>query len=398
MGLDDRRFELQPDPRLEAMFVAFQQIPARPSEDVSRGKVQFLEQVDAYAAGLPGVGDSQNWFERLQAWFFRLGRSSFSPALATLAVVLLVLAGGGLAVYAARAAAPDQSLYGLKLWSEQAWLALDSATEGKIAHDLDFADLRLGEIESFFARENWLPEQAIANYQERLDQALDLAAGLSDERLEPVLGQLKTRMQSQVRLLADLELSAPAQARPRLAVVRLFVQTRLEWTEAGQRDPRLFREYVRNHRGETENGAVSGANGAGVQLTPRPTQDNGLNPVSGTPGNSFSAGSGRPVLSTTTPAGNSNRNGSGSGASVTPAPGGESGKGASASRTPGAGQGNGSAAQSATGEPSSQGTNAGNQDSDEGQSRGNEAGGSDESSGGESSNGDHGEGGGGRSP
>ena len=110
--------------RLEKEIVQLRSVPERDPEAAARGKAFFLAEAESLQATV-----SPKPFQRLNEWlqisFIGL-RKERSPMFGTISAVIMALAlvfgGGGATVYAAQGSMPDELLYPVKLFSEDAQL------------------------------------------------------------------------------------------------------------------------------------------------------------------------------------------------------------------------------------------------------------------------------------
>lgn len=156
-------------------------------------------------------------------------------------VIALALGGTGATVYAAQGSLPGEALYGLKTQSEDLRLSwVDNETD-QIELALQFANRRMEEIQAMLAKNQTPPDSLMQRLQTQLDTALQLAAGLDDDQLEPALARIRQTLEQQERILAQLQENAGAPDDALLLQIRDQIQLRLSWVEEGQADPAALR-------------------------------------------------------------------------------------------------------------------------------------------------------------
>lgn len=136
-------------------------------------------------------------------------------------LILVTLFGGAGAgtVYAAQSSMPDDLLYPIKTWSEDARLELSASTEKDIELLLEFADRRLEEILEIPAEGNGDFQQVLT----RLQEHVDLAAQLYDQTNDP----LKSRLQIQQHLMNQQMLLENAPETAQLQRTRAMIQQKI---------------------------------------------------------------------------------------------------------------------------------------------------------------------------
>lgn len=242
-------------------------------------------------------------------------------------LILSLLAGGaGATVYAAQDSLPDQTLYNVKILSEEISAYLASGDEARLALQMQYANRRVEEAITL-CKAGVDPSPAVLDrLQRHLDQALSIIASMGEDQMIRTLLRLRANLQKQ-----EQSLSGVPDPNGLLIQIRKTLRARLQWTEFGLDDPSQFRWQVRarnhfnhspDHPGEGPDASTSrgitptaepagGGYGPGFGITHTPTHSCG-----------FSAGHG---ASPTT--GNGNGYGSGPHATCTPTPGNGSGYG-----------------------------------------------------------------------
>ena len=174
----------------------------------------------------------------------------FVAVLLTGAVGLTAL-GGGVA-WAASDSLPGDTLYPVKLTTEDARLAFASAPGNQVGLALQFAEERVEEIQALAAAGRRVPDETIARMEQHTERALTRAAwASSDEEMIGLLTQIAERVRVQAQMLEQVQAMAPQQAQARLEhAVRVCRQVS-ENAEGGLSDPSTFRWHHRQGQ-ETE--------------------------------------------------------------------------------------------------------------------------------------------------
>lgn len=235
----------------------------------------------------------------------------------TIVLIAAVLFGGVGATYAAaQNSLPEDSLYGVKLWSEDSRLELTNETSSQLTLSLKFADRRMMEIKTMLAAGEIPPEAVVTRYLAQIENAMMIAAGMDDIGLQAGILQIQTHLQQHDQEMLQLQLQAgtPGDQLKEQIRDRICIQLRLIGQCTG--DPEQLREQLRLQQQENQPTDIprqGTPNGDGYGPGPQPEV---------TPG----AGDGY---------------GPGPQPSVTPGAGGGYGPGPQPSITPGAGDGYG---------------------------------------------------------
>ncbi len=251
-----------PDPRLIEKIRILNDLPGRDPRQASQGKAAFLaaaqEMAGAAAAGrapakIAGVSPDQK--RRHSGWMqailnpFTIRRKEQSPMFTLISTLLIVaslaLTGGGAAVAAAQTSQPEQALYGLKIFSEDARLELEGDPAEAYQLALAFAERRAFEIQTMLQAGGVPPESVQARYQAQVEQAIQYALNQPDEQAVPALEQVRTRLQTQDQAMQQIRASGLPDVEAILLRTRAMVQERLQWVETGLRDPAQLREQLR---------------------------------------------------------------------------------------------------------------------------------------------------------
>ena len=251
-----------PDPRLIEKIRILNDLPGRDPRQASQGKAAFLAAAQEIA-GAPAAagasariaGVSPDPKRRHSGWMqailnpFTIRRKEQSPMFTFISTLLIVaslaLTGGGAAVAASQTSQPEQALYGLKLFSEDARLGLEGDPAEAYQLALAFAERRAFEIQTMLQSGSAPPEPVLARYQAQVEQAIQYALNQPDEQAVQALEQVRTRLQSQDQAMQQIRASGLPDVEAVLLRTRAMVQERLQWVEMGLLDPVQLREMLR---------------------------------------------------------------------------------------------------------------------------------------------------------
>lgn len=171
----------------------------------------------------------------------------FSTLATVLLIVSLVLGGGGITAVAAQSSQPDETLYGVKLMSEDIRLELTSNTQAEVQLAMRFADRRAEEIQTMLQAGRIPPERVQTRYQNQVNQAIQYALDLPNDQAIQALEQIQIRLQTQQQAFLQVQVNGSPQAAAVLVQSRQMLQEHLLWVEQGLADPDQFRDQLRQH-------------------------------------------------------------------------------------------------------------------------------------------------------
>jgi hypothetical protein len=184
-------------------------------------------------------------------WAFLSGKSSprlaFSPFLAVVMAIVLVLGGTGTTVYASQSSQPDQLLYPVKLWSEDVRLQWTSDPLTRIQLDQEFADRRIAEIAWMVQSGKGVGEEITTRLEILMDDALVLATTLDDKSGARAFEGLKVSLLHQQAQLTELKNKADPQAASLVARLTTMLDLGLQFAETGIRDPEALRKLYKEN-------------------------------------------------------------------------------------------------------------------------------------------------------
>jgi len=263
-------------------------VPARDPLRAASGRARFLREGAEYRQAISPVP-----YMRQSKWVFPLRKKKFAMnALVALILAASLLLGGGATVAAAQDDLPNQSLYQLKLWTENASLALNDDPHQQANLLMTMAQTRVEEMAALAEMGITPPDQVRERLEKHLRQALMLAAEMDEVTRDQVLLQLHDRLQGQDRIIEQLQTHASPETESLLTRTRQLLQTNLHLVDEGLADPQGFRNKMKNQM----------QYGQGDKGTPGPNQQ-------GEPGSQQNGSNGQPAGEPG--AGNGNGNGEG---------------------------------------------------------------------------------------
>jgi hypothetical protein len=274
------------DERLESLLATLRPVPPRNPEAAARGKALFFEQAKKARTTVSQQSESRrkSWIGSIFPLSNRKVRfPMIKPLVAVLLAIGLFFGGTGATVYAAQESLPDQSLYPLKTFSEDALLSLTPSAQKQVDLNLAYSDRRISEIADLLAAGKPVPAGVADRLQNELDVMLEEVANLDDPALVQALEMIQARVQAQLETMNAL--MANGLAEPDLVRCRARLQEQVQLAASGEADPQGFRIQVRQ-RFQYQGGSTGH-----------------------TPG----TGNGQPGAGSTTPAGTPNPGGNGAG-------------------------------------------------------------------------------------
>ena len=167
-----------------------------------------------------------------------------NTVLAVVFAVTVFFGGTGGVVYAAQDSLPDQALYPVKTWSEDAILSLTGSTQTRLNYALDFSDRRVAEMAALLAAGKPIPDGVETRLQNELDMALQLASGMNDPQAIQQMVQIRQRAETQMQTMTALMSGTPGTAGPLLSMAQARLQEQIQLAAMGETDMPGFRMQV----------------------------------------------------------------------------------------------------------------------------------------------------------
>lgn len=247
--------------------------PARNTLSAASARRRYLSQVEEISK----QGVSLSLIERLKlqrnplhsAFPRRKERKPMFTTIATiLTIVALALGGSGITVAAAQSSLPDDVLYGVKLWSEDAmlWFNNDPAVEWQMA--LEFAERRAEEVRTMVEKGE-VPDQAVqTRLMQQIESTLRLAISLPLEQAVAALSQVQTRLMEKQQSMLQIWVNGSS-AEAALVQARETIQNQLRIIQAGVEDPAQLQTQLQDqNRLQTEStGSGQGGSAPWMEAT-----------------------------------------------------------------------------------------------------------------------------------
>lgn len=173
-------------------------------------------------------------------------------ATSLLLVISIFLGSGGAAVAAAQSSLPDEALYPIKTWSEEARLQLAHDDETQLQLELQFINRRMVEIRTML-QSGEVPSDAFMNrLQNQLEYTLRLTANMQNEQATQAFLQIQEQLQLHLQTMTQLHLNTdpdPALLQTRNRIQNML-QQQLHLCQVGLEDPLWLREQLRTRTQE----------------------------------------------------------------------------------------------------------------------------------------------------
>ncbi len=215
------------DPELTEKLDALRDLPARDPRLAARGRAVFLSQaVDAQneAVSTASKGRLNKWLKESRQIKEKKTMTTFASILA---VLMLALGGGAGTVYAAQDALPNDTLYELKLFSEEMRLNMAADTTEQFALAFEFAQRRSDEIQALIAEGAEPNAENMLMLVQQTQTAVQLAGTLDGEAQLLVRNMIQNQMQQMQNLQAN------ASSEGAMLMEQTRTALRLQWTQAG---------------------------------------------------------------------------------------------------------------------------------------------------------------------
>ena len=172
------------------------------------------------------------------------------PVFATILTILtLVFGGAGVTAAAAQSSLPDQPLYAIKLFTEQVRSDLTAGAQAQAQWALQISDRRGDEFDRLIAAGQTPSDQVLLRYQEQIDTALQLSAGLPSDQAQAALAQVRQQLESCQQTLAQLaQQNGDVTANGQLDRARTLVQERLRLLDMYSNDLPALQTQLRQQR------------------------------------------------------------------------------------------------------------------------------------------------------
>ncbi len=247
--------EFEVDNRFQKLLGRVRSVPPLDMQSVNEEREKFLAQGATYRStvSLRNTPRLIVWINRI---FFTIREKERMPMLSTLIAILisfgLFFSSAGATVFASQDSLPNEPLYPIKTWSENARLSLTESAQAKLDLILAFSDRRISEITHLYASGQNVPDKVTNRLMEELEIALQIAAGMDDPQILPALEQIRLRSEIQSHTLASLMGEGSGQ-QDLLVRSQDRIQEQIRLAAFGESDPQGFRLEVQNRIRQNQN-------------------------------------------------------------------------------------------------------------------------------------------------
>ena len=268
MSWNERRKDKQLKESLDLLRLNSERDP----EAARHGREQFLagaQRLRILDAGRPTHPAGQN-SRAVQT------KRSWSTAFAAILIAFVLLLGGTTGiVYASQSSLPNDSLYPVKIWSEDTLLSLSLTTRSRENWVMQLMTRRVNEMTSLTNSGQTVPAEIGTRLQSELDLSLKLMAGMDDEELTAALKLAQQQASTQLQTLNNVEAQNPGDAT--IDQTQENLQQHIEWVSMGVEDLERFRIQVQEKlSAKDQNKAESTPATEATEITESmPTPDHG---------------------------------------------------------------------------------------------------------------------------
>lgn len=288
---------------------SLRQVPERRVENVQKGRAKFLADARSAARTVSKTSISRHkgWFEKFT---IRKERYAMIKILTIILIAIsTALAGTGAVAAASQNSLPDQTLYPVKIWTEDLRMGMaESSPADALDLALEFAARRVNEISRLTGKGVGSPDSVRMRLELEIYQAYQASTRLQGEALAQALLRIESALRTQEETM--LRLHTNAQTEPECARTRDMLRQHLRLFEENQGDATMLESQIRlrlqQHKPvDTGSPQSSGQNGLQLQGTPEPGVEcpgsGNMYSLTGTPSGGY--GNGNMYSLTGTPSG-----------------------------------------------------------------------------------------------
>ena len=236
------------DPRLQRLLDLLRPVPPLDAGSSAQARANFLAQVEAYRQTVsPRQGwRHKEWIAKINPLFHRKELHPMLSILMTIALGIAVLFGGaGSAVFAAQDSLPGETMYPVKTWSEDFRLQFTSASQAQIDLALEYANRRMAEITAMHAAGLQAPAETGQRFQEELELALQLGAGLDNPQMIQAMSRIRLQVEAHLQTLQGLIQNSAGGIDPVIAQLQVQLREQARLAGLGQINPDAIRDQIR---------------------------------------------------------------------------------------------------------------------------------------------------------
>lgn len=232
------------DPDLFEKLMRIDKAPGRDPQKADAGLAKFLNEAQNYQAVItnPEPERHNGWMQNFKHQIIG-NRKEYSPMTTVLTILLataLLFGAGGVTVAAAEGSQPDDPLYTLKLWSENARLDLIGDPETDFQLSLEFMGRRAEEIQLILETRTAPSAELLDEYQNQIEQTIRFALNMPEDQVKQALELIRSRLIIQQQSMEQLHLTGDADQLHQRARLQEMLQTRIGWLADGLTDPELL--------------------------------------------------------------------------------------------------------------------------------------------------------------
>lgn len=288
------------DPKIVKKLQLLDEFPPHSIQMEETRRSAFLLEAQAYGNLITNPVSTRHigWMQKLSHSYAKL-RKEHSPMYTTIITILLasslLLGTGGVTVAAAQRSLPDEPLYGLKIWSEDARLDVITDPTMDFQLSLDFANRRAEEITSLLESGVVPSVDVLTRYQNQVEQTIRYALNLENDQSIQALEQVRTRLTIQQQTFLQTKTGPGMDEQKIQPQIQQMLQDRIRLVENGMVDPVMLREQLHlQEKGiyqtltstsepNVSTGQTQSTNGSGIPWTTgTPTPGSGYGPGTGT--------------------------------------------------------------------------------------------------------------------
>jgi hypothetical protein len=256
--MSNKNPEPNPESTIEHRLEELKAVPERNPLQAASGRANFLKEAAEYQQAV-----SPGKHVRQSGWIFPIRKEKFAMnVLVSLILVASLFLGGSVTVAAAQNDLPNQPLYQVKLWTEDAALALAGTPQKQATVLMNMSQRRVEEMAALTEEGVTPPAQVREQLEQHLNQTLALASNMDESALEQTLLQLRDHLQTQDRIMEQAQTHANPATEPLLTQTRQMLQIRLRLVDTGLADPQGFHYMMENQM----------RYGQDEEVTPEPNQ------------------------------------------------------------------------------------------------------------------------------
>jgi len=231
-----------PDPAIESRLEDLKSAPPRNPQRAARGRARFLSEAAKYQQA---VSPAKHLRQRM--WIFPIRKEKFvMNALVSIILAAAMVLGGGTTAVAAQDDLPNQPLYPVKLWTENAKLALTGDPVAKASLLMDMSQTRVEEMAALAQMGITPPRQVQTRLEQQIRQTLNVIGTMDDATFLQTMTKLREHLQTQEQVMAQLQDQANPETAALLLQTRQMLQSRLQLVDQGLADPQGFRYTITN--------------------------------------------------------------------------------------------------------------------------------------------------------